>query len=186
MRILFQIFLLILCIQASAQNKPFSFKSSVQVGLLEGEGGSAFQLHTINGFQHKTWFGGVGVGLDYYYTRTLPLFLSVRKDFHDGVKTPFLFVNGGYNVPWLREEDKDWYETTAKGGLYYDAGVGYQLHVFKTSALFFTLGFSQKNFSITQKDGWMGIWPMPNPMPSPSRVFDYNLRRLSIQTGLRF
>jgi hypothetical protein len=156
----------------------------VQAGLLEGEEGSAFQLHTINGVQHKTWFGGVGVGLDYYHTRTIPLFLSFRKAFQNGNKSPFLYVNGGYNFPWLREQDKDWYESTAKGGLYYDAGVGYQLPVLKTSTLFFTLGFSQKNFSITQKNGWMGIWP--EPLPSPTHVFDYNLRRLSIQTGLRF
>lgn len=185
MRTIFPLAFLLLCVQAAAQNNSFSFKSSVQAGLLEGEVGSAFQLHTINGFQHKTWFGGIGVGLDYYHTRTIPLFLSFRKSFHSGVKTPFVYVNGGYTFPWLREQDKDWYVSSANGGLYYDGGVGYQLPVLKTSTLFFTLGFSHKNFSITQKDGWMGIWPMPD-LPTPTHVFDYNLRRLSIQTGLRF
>lgn len=182
MRLLFQLVLLLLSMQASAQNKSFSFQSSVQVGLLEGEVGSAFQLQTVHGFRYKTWFGGLGAGLDYYHSRTIPLFLSFRKAFSSGVKTPFVYANGGYNFPWLREQDESWYESTSDGGLYYDAGVGYQLPVLKNSALFFTLGYSQKNFSITQKDGWMGIWPMP----SPTHVFDYQLRRLSIQTGLRF
>ncbi|HEV7332993.1 MAG TPA: hypothetical protein VGN63_18295 [Flavisolibacter sp.] len=186
MRSIFQLVLLLFCVQASAQTKSFSFKSSVQAGLLEGEVGSAFQLQTVNGFQHKTWFGGVGVGLDYYHTRTIPLFLSFRKSFNDGVKSPFVYASGGYHFPWLRQQDKLWNESTASGGLYYDAGVGYHVPVLKTSALFFTLGFSQKDFSISHSDGYyIGIWPWPYPN-APRTTLDYNLRRLSIQTGLRF
>lgn len=186
MRTIFQLALLILCLQTAAQNKPFSFKSSVQAGLLEGEVGSAFQLQTVNGLQHKTWFAGVGAGLDYYHTRTIPLFLSVRKSFSNGVKSPFVYVNGGYHFPWLRQQDKIWTESEAEGGLYYDAGIGYQVPVMKTSALYFTLGFSQKNFSVSHTDNYfIDIWPYPYPNGQRTTL-DYNLRRLSIQTGLRF
>lgn len=184
MRSILQLALILFCVQGAAQSQKFSFNSSVQAGLLEGEVGSAFQLQTVNGFQHKTWFGGVGVGLDYYHTRTIPLFLSFRKSFNNEVKTPFVYVNGGYHFPWLRQQDKLWGETTANGGLYYDAGVGYQVPVLKTSALFFTVGFSQKNFSTTNEQGYyIDIWPRPTPQRT---TFDYSLRRLSIQTGLRF
>jgi hypothetical protein len=186
MQRLFLLALVLLCVQASAQTKAFRFQSGVQFGLLEGEGGSAFQVQTVNGFQHKTWFGGLGVGLDYYHTRTIPFFLSLRKAFGSGTKSPFVYANGGYNFPWLRDQDKIWVEADAEGGLFYDAGIGYQLPVMKSSALFFSAGFSQKNFSIRHMDRWIGIWPMPPSTPPPTRVLDYNLRRLSIQAGLRF
>lgn len=186
MRVLFQLAVLLFCMQASAQDKSFSFQSTVQAGLLEGEIGSAFQLQTVQGFRHKTWFAGVGGGLDYYHTRTIPLFLSLRKTFSSGVKTPFVYVNGGYHFPWLRQQDKLWNDSRAEGGLYYDAGVGYQVPVMKTSALFFTVGFSQKNFNISHSNGYyIDIWPYPGPT-LPRTTLDYNLRRLSIQTGLRF
>ncbi|RYZ58314.1 MAG: hypothetical protein EOO14_09890 [Chitinophagaceae bacterium] len=184
MRIVLQLALLLFCVQASAQEKSPLFQSTVQLGLLEGENGSAFQLQTVHGFNLKTWFAGVGTGLDYYHTRTIPLFVSLRKSFSHGVKTPFVYFNGGYHFPWLRQQDKLWAETKASGGLYYDAGIGYQLPVMKTSALFFTAGFSQKNFQTsTDYNYYIDIWPQPAPQRT---VHDYSLRRLSIQTGLRF
>ena len=129
MRLFFSITLFIFCLQATAQKNSYRFQSNMQFGLLEGEQGSAFQLQTINGVQHKTWFAGLGVGLDYYHTRSIPLFLNVRKEIFKGEKTPFVYASGGYHFPWLRAEDKDWYITETKGGLYFDAGIGYQVPV---------------------------------------------------------
>ena len=184
MRRVFYFVILFTGLQASAQKAGLTFQTSVQGGLLEGERGSAFQLQTINGFKHKTWAAGVGVGLDYYHTRSIPLFLNLRKSFSDNSKTPFLYLSGGYHFPWLKEEDKYWGETKADGGLYMDAGIGYQVSFMKKSALFFSAGYSQKNYSRTETDGIViAIWPMPAPQ---SRKFDFDLRRLSIQTGLRF
>ncbi len=184
MRKIVHVMILFGCLQASAQKTGFQFGTSVQAGLLEGETGGAFQLQTVNGYQYKTWSAGLGVGLDYYHTRSIPLFLSFRKAFGTGAKTPFLYANGGYHFMWLRQKDKYWGETDADGGLYYDAGIGYQLPVLKNSSLFFTAGFSQKNFTRRESDGpVIAIGPAPPPQ---TRKFEYNLRRLSIQTGLRF
>ncbi|MDQ3279760.1 MAG: hypothetical protein M3Q06_15645 [Bacteroidota bacterium] len=184
MRRILQLALVLFCVQASAQTKPLRYGGNVQAGLLEGEVGSTFQLQTVNGIQYKTWFAGLGVGLDYYHTRTLPLFTAFRKDWKGGAKTPFVYVNSGYNFPWLRDRDKSWGETNTEGGLYFDAGIGYQLPVLKTSALFFSAGYSEKHFSITRTDGYyIDIWPRPDPRKT---VTAYSLRRLSIQTGLRF
>lgn len=184
MRSVFYFIFFLTCVQASAQKNGATFQTSVQGGLLEGESGSAFQLQTINGFQCKTWAAGLGVGLDYYHTRSIPVFLNLRKSFSDKAKTPFLYLSGGYHFPWLKEEDKYWGETKATGGLYMDAGIGYQVPVLKKTSLFFTAGFSQKNYTRTEADGAViTIWPMPAPRV---RKFDFDMRRLSIQTGLRF
>lgn len=185
MKKLFSFFLFFTCFYASAQNSGYKFQTIVQGGLLEGERGGAFQMQAINGFQFKTWFAGVGVGLDYYHVRSIPVFLNVRKAFKNSEKTPFLYVNGGYHFPWLKEEDKMWGITETSGGLYFDAGIGYQLPVMKKSSLFFSAGFSQKAYSQKGTDGvWIAIWPWPGP--PQTRLYEYNLRRLSIQTGIRF
>lgn len=169
---------------AAGQKQPLLFRSTVQGGLLEGEQGTAFQVKTINSLQYRTWSAGVGVGLDYYHTRSIPLFLDLRKAFGKGEAAPFLYAGGGYHFPWLGEQDKIYGNVEATGGLYFDAGVGYQLPILKKSQLFFSAGFSQKNFS--EKRGPDAIIDIYPPPPVQVYTFEYNLRRLSLQTGIRF
>jgi hypothetical protein len=171
------------CLQGTAQQSKPAFHSIMQGGLLEGQRGSAFQLQAINGYAYKTWFAGIGAGLDYYHTRSIPVFLNLRKAFFAGDKSPFLYASGGYHFPWLKAAEENWFSTKGKGGLYYDIGLGYQVPVMKKSAFFFSAGFSGKDFSVEESDRvWITPWPMPEPN---RRRFDHNLRRLSIQTGFR-
>ncbi len=169
---------------ADAQKKVMKFQSLIQAGLLEGEQGSALQLQMVLGVKYKTWSAGGGAGLDYYYGRSIPLFIDVRKSFSGNANTPFLYADGGYNFSWLREKDKIGFESDSKGGLYLDAGIGYELPAFKTQKLFFSVGFSQKNFTKTYNSmPYLSIWPPP---PQAYRTNEYVARRLSIKTGLRF
>lgn len=169
---------------ASAQQKKITYEGTVSAGLLEGEAGSAFQLQTVNGVAYKTWSAGVGVGLDYYYSRSVPLFLALRKQFGAAQKAPFVYANGGYNFTWFNDEEKGWSYQDAKGGLYADFGVGYQIRVLKTSMLFFSAGYSQKSFStVNVYPVIYDVYPAP---PSQTYQLDFQLRRLSIKTGLRF
>jgi len=49
--------------------------SSVNVmGVGSGSNGESFVLSTINGISKDKWFTGVGVGLDYYRYRSIPVF----------------------------------------------------------------------------------------------------------------
>lgn len=176
--------LLLLGLQTMGQQKRFTYNGSVQAGLLEGEEGSAFQLQAINGVAYKTWSAGVGVGLDYYHSRSIPLFLALQKRFGAAQKAPFVYVNGGYNFPWLNATERGWSYDDAKGGLYADAGIGYQVPVLKKSLLFFSAGYSKKNYS-TENVYPIAIDIYPQPWPQTYRM-DFGLRRLSIKTGLRF
>lgn len=183
-KILLIIVCLTLVLLAQAQKKRIQFQSMVQVGLLEGEVGSALQLQTINGIKYKTLSAGIGAGLDYYHTRSIPLFLDIRKAFGSNKKAPFIYVSGGYNFPWLRKAEKLWLVANTKEGMYYDAGVGYQLPVLKGSALFFSAGYSVKKFSTTNFDGVViAIYPSPPLTYYENR---YSLPRISVKTGLRF
>ena len=62
----------------NAQTKP-KFQSQNFIGVLGGEKDASFQIQTINGVQYRTWFSGIGTGLDFYFQRSVPLFLSVGK-----------------------------------------------------------------------------------------------------------
>src|SRR5262245_27408802 len=87
--------------RAAKKNCGCSFNSLAQLGILEGEAGTAFQLQTINGIQFKTWSAGIGVGLDYYKYRSIPLFLDLRKYILNKPRTPFLYADGGIHFAWV-------------------------------------------------------------------------------------
>jgi len=63
-----------------AQQKP-RFSTQNMVGLLVGGSDNAPQVQTINGLAYRNWFTGVGAGIDWYYQRSIPLFLSANRFF---------------------------------------------------------------------------------------------------------
>ena len=165
------------------KNKP-GFQSIVQGGILEGERGTSFQLQIINGIKYRTWSTGIGVGLDHYHTRSIPLFLDLRKTIFRETQTPFIYASAGYHFPWTRPKDAlMWSNENAKGGIYYDAGIGYQFAFLKRNSLFFSAGYSYKKFS---QEVAQYVYCFVGPCPEHKQTFEYQVRRLSIKTGLRF
>jgi hypothetical protein len=167
--------------QKQAVSKP-RFQSFLQLGLLEGQKGSAFQMHTVNGFRWKGWSAGVGVGLDYYGVRSVPLFLDVRKSIFNKEQSPFIYVSGGLSFPWLKETEETWLQVRGKRGVMYEAGLGYQLPLRK-HALFFSAGYSVKTHNEEITEPTFCIW---GPCPDRISSSTYTFRRLSIRAGFRF
>jgi hypothetical protein len=168
----------------NGQKTKLNFYSAVQAGILEGEEGSSFQLQSINGIKYKTWATGIGVGLDYYHTRSIPLFLDIRKSIFNSSKSPFVYASGGYHFPWSTTKDKFGYANLdSKAGIYYDAGIGYRLPVLKNNSLFFSAGYSLKRFS--QEVSYY-TYCLTGNCPEYRQRFDYSFRRISIRTGLQF
>lgn len=172
------------------QVEKFKFNSINQFGCVTGAFGNALQVQTINGVSYKNFYAGAGIGLDYYYIRSIPAFLDVRKTIGSKNKAPFVYVSAGYNFPWLSNGDKGMliesrgFVTNAKAGLYYDAGIGYQVPVLKKSSLFFSAGYSTKKFStISYSAIAIDIYP---PQPPVYNQYNYTLRRISIKAGLLF
>jgi len=170
-----------------AQHKA-TFSSQNYVGLLEGEQGSKFQLQTINGIKYKTWFTGLGTGIDWYYRRSIPAFLSLNKDFLiKGNRNFFIATDVGANFPWL--VDKNSYAIDkAIPGLYWGAGLGYKVGIGKLNdAILLQLGYSYKH--VAEKTKPVYYYAMPLIVESQQDMtnrFDYYLRRLSIKIGWNF
>lgn len=173
------------CMAALSQGNKVSFQSIVAAGVMEGEKNGEPLLQTINGLRYKTWFGGVGTGLDYYDLRSIPLFLDVRKTIFDRARSPFVYADGGYHFPWLTNDKKAEYagEIWAKGGLYYDAGIGYQMRNAKGLAMGFSAGYSYKKHSYDVPQYVFCIW---GDCPQERQTFDNQLRRISIKAFLGF
>jgi len=182
----------LLCISTQAQ-KRIIFSSQNYVGLLEGEQGSAFQLQTINGIKYKGWFVGVGTGLDWYYRRSIPAFVSLNKDlFKKGHRSFFVVADAGANFPWRDDKNYNlWGYTTEKSlpGLYWSGGLGYKIGMGRgNDALLLQVAFSYKH--IQEKATNIYYYPIvmiaPPTQEEATNRFDYYLRRLSVKLGWNF
>lgn len=162
-----------------------SFSSINQAGLLEGSAKSSFNLQTINGLQYKTWFAGIGVGLDKYRFRSVPVFFDLRKDLVKKWNTPFLYGDIGVNFPWVQDAENRWWERSEfDRGLYYDAGVGYKLNLGKGRGLLFSGGFSMKRIRETRYI--IGSCPIVGPCAEQEgERFSFTLKRFAFKAGLQ-
>ncbi len=62
------------------KKKVYQFHSINSLGLINGNNGVSAAMQTVNGFTKGPWFAGIGLGLDYYQYRTVPVFADVRYD----------------------------------------------------------------------------------------------------------
>jgi hypothetical protein len=165
------------------KQKPLQFQVMVQAGLLEGEKGSAFQVHVINGVRLNQWSIGVGTGLDYYGFRSVPLYLDIRRMLVAKPTSPFLYLNAGTHFTWLNaEQQPEWETVRNRPGLLLETGLGYQVPI-KQHALYFSAGYSLKSMTqeITSE-----ICPFLPPCVETTSRFDYTFRRISVRAGFRF
>ena len=171
------------CGNVEAQSK-FQFSSQNYAGITEGEWGTSFQIQTINGIRNKKWFTGIGAGIDYYYLRSVPVFLSVSR-FLNTPKVPLYFTGDlGINFPWTSNRYYFEYPGEYHASLYGAAGVGYKFGFKKSdNALLLNLGYSYKRLTQTYQGGTICLIP---PCPVSTEKYDYMLRRLSVRIGFSF
>lgn len=174
--------------QQTAQKKKSgcgcSFNSILQAGMLEGSAGSSFQVQSINGLRFGKLSTGIGIGLDKYRFRSLPVFFDVRTDLSKKPNTAFVFGNIGVNYPWvIKPNDGFWGTKKYDKGIYYDAGAGYKFIVGKNRGLIFSAGYSMKKMRETQ---YMFTICDFGPCPAlEGERFDFTLKRFSLKAGLQ-
>ncbi len=175
--------------QKNPSIKAVKISSALRVGLLNGganKPGSELQL--LSGIAFKTWFTGLGAGLDYYSNaKSIPLFIDIKKDLKENKNTFFANGEAGYNLP-LRHNDKSnqsGVRYNFEGGLYYELGAGYKFILTKSLALALSAGYSYKNFK-EKVSSYYGIGPFDQPLPPRVDIYDYKFKRISIKLGFWF
>lgn len=117
-----------------------------QIGLANGSTGSSFLMQSILGGSVKQSFAGIGLGIDSYRFRSVPLFVDVRYELSRKLQSLFFYGDIGYNLPWLTDQQKSQLQYPVihvKASLYVDAGLGYRLKIDK-DALLLSIGYSYK------------------------------------------
>lgn len=129
------------------------FSSINHLGVVAGRNDNGFVLQSINGVQYRTWFLGLGAGIDTYQDLTIPLFAELRKAILDRVQTPFVYVNGGFQLMGVKDVDeKNSNKMLYDPGAYYEAGLGYYIRAGKRNAVSVAFGYCRKEYRKT--DAW--------------------------------
>jgi hypothetical protein len=181
-------FIIIQMLFLPALYSQVKFRSVSSVGLLNGSAGPSLLLETIAGLSYKNSFAGVGVALDHYRFRTVPLFIGLRQAFGKGSRSLFVYGNAGYHFDWLTEENEKRYNVFStnnnySGSIYYDAGVGYSFGFKKADALLFSAGFSYKEVKSTSANSFC---PIVAPCNTDVQIYRYRMPRLVLKAGWRF
>ena len=168
--------------------KKNGFASNNYVGILEGDDGSAFQLQTINGYRFNGWFAGLGLGLDYYRLRSVPFFLSLKKDFSLKNRGFYVTLDGGTNFAWVEDEENQnrwspYISREWRPRLFWGSGLGYKFGLKNNDAVLLNLGYSFKRMHEVRQVPTMCINP---PCPTTEESYDYQLKRVSLRLGYEF
>jgi hypothetical protein len=164
-----------------------SFHSINQLGIVEGEKGTTFQMQTINGLAKNYWFGGIGVGVDYYFKRTVPVFIDIRRNILNKDKSPFIYADAGISFPWEKQNgDDEWYKEEYKKGSFYDLGLGYNLPINDLGAVVFSIGYSEKKLREERYTYNYLIYSGIYDGTTNKNKMDHHFRRISLKVGFRF
>lgn len=173
----------------SQQSKIDKIKISttIQGGILEGQADkTAAQLQILGGIKKNAWLLSLGVGLDYYGAkRSVPLFIDIKNIIGKRKNAPFIYAAAGYNFSWLRTNEKlinPWAEPEKeKGGLYYDAGLGYRFSLKNKMAFGLSAGYSYKQQSEIIQPFQACAFCIPRQPPPRPETYKYQFRRIGIK-----
>jgi hypothetical protein len=169
----------------SAQKKKVRFQSVNQFAIVGGKNHVNTAFQAINGIKFSNWFSGIGIGIDNYRYKTLPLFADARWHFGENKKA-FLYGDLGYNFPLKNKPGKEVYYYNTydfTGGVYTDFGIGFQLSLNKYSFLIFSLGHSYKKL---QNKISVVTQCLVAPCPVDYSQYDYKFGRMILKAGLIF
>jgi hypothetical protein len=167
------------------QKEKNVFGSQVSAGIVEGQYGTSFHVETVQGLRYKTWFGGIGAGLDYYYLRSIPLYLSATKFLSERNHSFYVQGNAGVNFVWQRDQTPSWNEVSSefKPGLYWNGSIGWATGLDRKNSFLFGLGYSYK---LLREEKEIAVQCFNPPCQNSVENYRYSLRRLSLKLGWQF
>lgn len=172
---------------AQSKKKTYQFHSINSVALVNGNNGVAGAVQAVNGFSKGPLFAGIGIGLDYYQYRSVPVFADVRYEMGAKRNKFFVYGNAGINCSWVQDEFLNkpviWNGNRSNNfnnGFYSDAGIGLAAGFKNGNAFILSLGYSRKTMEekITYDD-----WRTGDPQTD---INTYRFNRVILKAGFRF
>jgi hypothetical protein len=171
------------------KNASYKFHSINTLSLINGDNATSAGLQSINGFQKGSLFAGVGVGLDYYLYRTVPLFADFRYEFGKTKNKFFAYTDGGVNFDWVEEDYYDgpifiWEGSSNSSefhdGAYTDLGLGYMVGTKKGGGFVLSIGHSYKSLKKTIS------YPDWRTQETITDIYHYKFNRIVLKVGWKF
>jgi hypothetical protein len=160
------------------------FQSVNSISILHGSTTTSVAFTSINGFQNKKLFAGIGTGLDFYFHTSVPLFLEGRYDLTHKKNKIQVVADGGLNFPFARQNNK--YETKAgnyKAAIFWAAGLDYEIPVHH-HAMILGFAFSVKHIiQMVENNTWN---PVLNRIENVPIKYNYQLNRVAVKLGWIF
>ena len=176
----------IVCSGQSKKSNSYTFHSINNITLLNGDNGTSAAIQTVNGFSRQKIFAGIGVGIDYYQYRSVPVFADVRYEFGKKRNRFFLYADGGINCSWVGNASNDWNWDTKRdfsNGLYTDKGGGLNAYFKNGNAFIVSLGYSHKAINETVL---RDVWISGNRQETLTETNNYKFNRIVAKLGFRF
>jgi hypothetical protein len=166
------------------QKSRVQYNGSVAAAILRGANGYSFEGEVINGVRYKGIYAGIGVAIDQYYAKSIPLFGALRFDILDKKKTPFVYLHIGTNLQLDKKEfsitsTNYWHSFETDNGLYFDGGLGYSIPIKGQLKFVTSFGISLKDRTENMKWGGYGMDPY-------AESYHYQFRRYTLKVGLSF
>ncbi|HVZ97564.1 MAG TPA: hypothetical protein VG847_11855 [Chitinophagaceae bacterium] len=178
---------LIACVKLHAQQKKIHFRSIGSLSYFIGQSRNDWGFQIINGIAFKNYFSGIGVGADYYYYNSYPLFFDQRvyvgkKRILFGYGDLGYNFNNGHNKPG---KEAGYYTSYRfSGGLYTNVGMGIRIPLKnKRSFLTFSAGFAYKELHNTAKIYSGCLAPL---CPVDYQHYHYDNGRVDLKAGVDF
>lgn len=159
-----------------------NFQIGVATGVAEK---NELVLQVINSILYKSWFVGLGAGIDQYGNkRSLPFFIALQKAFLKNNHQPFIYSNIGYNISWLKSSQKVVIADNYKelNGWYYEVGIGYKYVIYKQAAVGISIGYSLKQ----QGEQYSAFGFVPTPTQNYSDKYQYHFKHLTFKINCWF
>lgn len=182
--ILFVLFLFPIVSFAQQKKKCDCYwNTTLEAGAAGGEKEVKPLFTLSSGWSVRNFHAGIGLGLDYYRFRSVPLFADTRF-YLDKRKKGLLYARAGYNFPFSNESEiNNWGPMTTNefnGGFYMDAGVGHTIVTGKLNRLFISAGYSHK--AISNRIGFTYPCLIP-PCPENFETYKYSMGRIIAKLG---
>ncbi|HVX49118.1 MAG TPA: hypothetical protein VHB48_03140 [Chitinophagaceae bacterium] len=143
---------------AAAQQgeKSMHLYNITQFGWLMGDNAHTTSIETVTGLSYKRYKAGLGVALDNYGYKSLPVFVDLRYNLSKNTKNILQFYgNGGMNIPlqsgnlpYKYNNGDVWH--ALHPSFYGEAGVNYVLRLGKLLSVNAGLGYNYKTFKYTE------------------------------------
>lgn len=189
------ILILLCCIATTcsiqAQKKEstkYKFLAIPNFQVLNGAEATSSSIHLYAGLANTHNHFTIGVGIDYYRFRTVPLMLDYKHFFGNKQNKVFAYSSIGYSIPWLLEEQKYrfWNGWGGMGnlgeyssGLAYQFGIGYAILNKKQKGFLLNVGMNSK--SIKERFEQMVFNGTTSTLMPYTKI--YHLNRLAIGIG---